>query len=187
MADPSTSPVVVESSPKGNVLMGMLLAALFIVVVVVIELTIAYFVFPSAEDTQQLAQEMMAANAHDSTSGADSELPQESEEHGTKEVDLGRFDVSSFQPLSNTTLRISAHVYGTLAEEDEEAFHKLFEEKQQRIREHVVVILRNAELGDLTDAGLGLIKRKILETTNRTLGKQLLRQIIISEISFLEQ
>jgi hypothetical protein len=51
----------------------------------------------------------------------------------------------------------------------------------------VIVTLRSSELGDLTDAGLGLIKRRILEKTNRTLGKPYLRSVIFSDFSFIEQ
>src|SRR5436853_128840 len=43
------------------------------------------------------------------------------------------------------------------------------------------------EVTDLTDAGLGLIKRRILETTNKTLGKPLLQGVVFSEFSFVEQ
>jgi len=34
---------------------------------------------------------------------------------------------------------------------------------------------------------LGLIKRKILEKSNRTLGKPLLQEILIPDFSFVEQ
>ena len=111
----------------------------------------------------------------------------EPDDEEDKEVDLGEFDVSSYQPLSNTTLRISVHLYGTVAVEDENEILDLLEAKRQRMREQVLVILRSAELTDLTDAGLGLIKRRILEKTNRTFGKPLLHEIIFSDFCFLEQ
>ena len=40
---------------------------------------------------------------------------------------------------------------------------------------------------DLTDAGLGLIKRMILEKSNRALGKPLLHEAIFSRFSFEER
>jgi flagellar FliL protein len=113
--------------------------------------------------------------------------PVEPDAKEEKEVDLGAYDVSSYQPLSDTTLRISLHLYGTVLVEDENEIIDLMKVKQQRMREQVLVILRSAELTDLTDAGLGLIKRRILEKTNRTFGKPLLQQIVFSEFSFLEQ
>ena len=51
----------------------------------------------------------------------------------------------------------------------------------------MIVIIRSAEIADLTDAGLGLIKRRILETTNKTLGKPILQAVMFSDFSFVEQ
>ena len=47
--------------------------------------------------------------------------------------------------------------------------------------------MRSAELTDLTDAGLGLLKRRIQEKSNQTLGKPLLRAVVFSDFSFIEQ
>ena len=58
---------------------------------------------------------------------------------------------------------------------------------QHRIREQVIVTVRNSEIGDLTDPGLTLIKRKILEKTNRLLGKEYLQNVVFSDFSFVEQ
>ena len=100
---------------------------------------------------------------------------------------LGDFSVTAFQPISNTTLRIDFHLFGTVLEDDEEDCLDLLAEHKHRYREQVLVIVRSAEITDLTDAGLGLIKRKILEKSNRTLGKPLFQEIIFSEFSFVEQ
>ena len=42
-------------------------------------------------------------------------------------------------------------------------------------------------MGDLNDAGLGLIKRRIFEKTNRVSGKLYLRGDVLSESSFIAQ
>jgi flagellar FliL protein len=61
------------------------------------------------------------------------------------------------------------------------------EDNKHRLREQVLVTIRSADIGDLTDASLGLIKRLILERARKTLGKPLLREVIISDYSFIEQ
>ena len=43
------------------------------------------------------------------------------------------------------------------------------------------------EPADLADPGLGLIKRRILEKSNALLGKPLLRAVVFSEFSYMEQ
>jgi flagellar basal body-associated protein FliL len=103
------------------------------------------------------------------------------------EVDLGNFTVSGFQPASNSTLFITFHLYGTVRHKYAGEFSQRLEENQHRIRDNIIVIIRSAEITDLTDAGLGLIKRRILETTNKTLGKPLLQEVVFSEFSFIEQ
>jgi flagellar basal body-associated protein FliL len=103
------------------------------------------------------------------------------------EVDLGNFTVSGFQPASNSTLFITFHLYGTVRHKYSDEFGQRLSENQHRIRDNIIVIIRSAEITDLTDAGLGLIKRRILETTNKTLGKPLLQEVVFSDFSFIEQ
>jgi flagellar FliL protein len=47
--------------------------------------------------------------------------------------------------------------------------------------------LHAADTADLSDAELGLIKRKILEKTNRALGKPLVREVLFSKFNFVER
>jgi len=102
-------------------------------------------------------------------------------------VDLREYRISAFQPLSSTTLRIDFHLFGTVADEEAAEFEKRFLQNQHRIREQVIITVRSANINDLTDAGLGLIKRRILDKTNRLLGKPYLTSVIFSDFSFIEQ
>ena len=47
--------------------------------------------------------------------------------------------------------------------------------------------VRNSEIGDLTDPGLALIKRKILGKSNDLLGKPVLTTVVFSDYAFVEQ
>ena len=108
--------------------------------------------------------------------------------HGTQqEVDLGEFTVTAYQPVSSSTLFISFHLYASVLDKHGEELGRRLEEHKHQVRDNIIVIIRSAEITDLTDAGLGLIKRRILETTNRTLGKPLLQGIMFSDFSFVEQ
>lgn len=103
------------------------------------------------------------------------------------EVDLGQFSVTAYQPSTQTTLRIDFHLWGAIDKSMEQEFQTAWDKSVNRLRDQIIVIVRSAELSDLTDAGLGLIKRKILEKVNHTLGKPYLRTVVFSEYSFLEQ
>lgn len=103
------------------------------------------------------------------------------------EVDLGQYQLTAFQTASNSAYMISFHVCGAVPQKMKKEFTRRFEASQQRIREQVIVTVRGAEFSDLTDPGLGLIKRRILEKTNRTLGKAMLRGIVVSDFMAIEQ
>jgi flagellar FliL protein len=103
------------------------------------------------------------------------------------EVDLGKFDVNSYQPKANTTSIIDFHLYATIASSDKSAFNASIELNKNRLRDQILVIVRSADLAELTEPGLGLLKRRILEKSNTILGKAFLRTIIFGDFSFTEQ
>lgn len=102
------------------------------------------------------------------------------------EADLGEFSITGTQVSSGSTLRVALHLYGTVSGLDAERFEEKMKEIQHRFREQVIVTLRGAQATDLSDAGLGLLKRTILEKTNALLGEPLLKTIVFSEFSFFE-
>ena len=148
----------------------------------------AYFYLPSAKQTAAMAgatlPELPDAKARKS---ADAKPSADNEPAEQAEVDLGEFCVTAFQATSNTTLRIDFHLFGTVKAENQKEFLHLMEENKHRFREQVLVTVRSADITDLTDAGLGLMKRKILDRANRTLGKPLLQAVVVSDFSFVEQ
>jgi flagellar FliL protein len=103
------------------------------------------------------------------------------------EILLGEFNVTSFQPQSNSTLRISFQLYATTSLEDEYELKKLLEANKHRVREQVLIIARSATIEDLADPMLTLIKRKISEKVNRLIGKPLVRGAVFSDFSYFEQ
>jgi flagellar basal body-associated protein FliL len=104
-----------------------------------------------------------------------------------REIDLGQFSLTTLQPASNTTLLVDFHLYGTVNSENESLAGDLIERHKHRVRDQVLTTVRSAEIADLTDPGLGLIKRQILEKTNRALGKPLLQGIVFSDFLVVEQ
>lgn len=212
---PATTPEAAESEkqPVKKTSMVMKLAILgFVVAVIGIECGAAYWFLssagnataqagePSESGTEEKSTEKSEHKAakHEGKEGKESKEGKEGKEsksgtHEAKdpeeqvEVVLGEFSVTSFQPATNTTLRIEFNLYGTVNAKNEKEFLTALEENQHRFRDQVLKIVRSAEITDLTDAGLGLIKRKIQEATNRMIGKQLLHSIIFSDFSFVEQ
>ena len=174
---------------QGSSLLARLFVVLFLIGVVAVECLVAYLYIPSPSQTAAMAGVATAADPEaDSPSdvgeqGAGELLDKEDQ----VEVDLGKFTVTAFQPISSTTLRIDFHLYGTVDADDATQFDETWQENTHRLRDQVIMTVRACDLAELTDAGLGLIKRKILEKINRTLGKPLLQAVIFSDFSFIEQ
>jgi hypothetical protein len=84
-------------------------------------------------------------------------------------------------------LNVDFELYGTVLADEEGDFFQLYEANQIRIREQILVTIRSTSVTELSEAGLGLIKRKILEKTNRALGKPLLHEAVFSKFSFIER
>ena len=173
-----------EAASGRPTLLGKASVALLLLAVVFAECMAAYFFVPAPAETAA----MVGATIPEEPDGQTDPLDQvEGAMKEQVEVDLGNFHVTAYQPLSNSTLRLDFHLYGTVIKDDEEAFLSAFEESQNRFRDQAIGIFRSAEVTDLTDAKLGLIKRKILETSNKILGEPFLRTVVFSDFSFIEQ
>jgi flagellar basal body-associated protein FliL len=163
---------------------GKIKIVLFVALVVTLECGVVYMYLPAAAETAALAGSAVEKKVE---AKLDAELEAEKEKNIHLEVELGEYNITSYQPVSNTTLRIDFHLFGTIAKAEEKEFMTLLEENKNRFREQVIMTVRGSEITDLTDAGLGLVKRKIMDKTNRMLGKQLLQSVIFSDFSFIEQ
>ena len=186
--DSNTSNETEGTKSGGSSILRFIIAGMFLAVIIGVECAVAFWVFPSAEDVAALAQAQQAVKGdpiHSITPEPDEEELLDTKQR--LEINLGEFAVTAYQPLSNTTIRIDFQLYGIVLAEDGDLVMQLMDEHKHRFREQVLVILRSAEMTDLTDAGLGLIKRKILEKTNRVLGRAILQEVIFSDFSFVEQ
>jgi len=176
-----------EPSRRGGAFLGKLIIALFMTSVIVGECVFAYVMFPDPKDVAQLAQEMiaekmLAKKQHEEDS-------EESSDTDSKvvELKLGDFDVTAFIAASNSNIRISFHLFATLSEGDQDTVESLLKENEHRLRDRIIFEVRNADVADLTDPGLGLIKRRILEKSNALFGKSLLKSVVFSDFAFVEQ
>lgn len=200
MSATATAPAPsVEAAPAGQksgwfwkmVVLGLILA------VIGAECLFAFVYVTSATQTAIHSEAAPAKPAsHNAEHGHASEKQQHGQagEHGEAaiegeehEIDMGEYQLTAFQAASSTTLLINFHLFGTIASEEAGYFEASYETNKHRIRDQVLTTIRSAELADLTDPGLGLIKRQILEKTNRTLGKPVLQAIVFSDFVAVEQ
>jgi hypothetical protein len=177
------------TKPAGRGLFRLIKAVAFVSVIVVVEVVVASMITPTAQETEKLAHQLAAA-AHGESATEHDEHPDgeaHTDVHNLREVELGSYNVTRFNPATNTTLAIDFELFGTVLADDVTDFEHHFENSKARIREQVTMTLHGAESSSLTDAGLGLIKRQILEKTNRALGEPLLKEVLFSKFNFVER
>jgi hypothetical protein len=181
------------SAARKPSLFGKVKVLAFVAVLVGTECFVAYLYLPSAADVSAQAAasagvkpkaEAPASKHTESAEPADEHEPAKNEQ---TEVNLGQFGVTAFQPGAGSTLRIDFRLFGMVAAGEEKEFTKLKEENLHRFRDQVIITLRSAEAVDLTDPDLSTIKRRIVDKTNRVLGKPLLRGVVFSDFSCIEQ
>ena len=105
----------------------------------------------------------------------------------TSELELGSYSIAKHIASSNTTLRIDFTLVGTVLTEKTQEISEVLAVNKHRLREKVVLEIRAAEISDLMNPGLGLIKRRILEKSNSLFGDPVFHAIVISDFSFMEQ
>jgi flagellar FliL protein len=185
MAEATENQVPSDAPAARSPLVTVAKIGAFVVVILTIEALIAFLFIPSSGDVSAMAEARYGTG--DVAADPVAHMVEDTSNEPTAEIDLEDYSVTAYQPLSNTTLRIDFHLYGTVAQSETAEFEKLFDENKQRLREQVIVTIRSSEITDLTDAGLGLIKRKLHDKINRTIGKSLVKSVIVSDFSFVEQ
>jgi flagellar basal body-associated protein FliL len=173
---------------KPSALMALIKPLAIVSVLVVVELVAATMMIPSAEATEELARELAKAAHGEEAAG---EHEDDHEAHGehveTEEVELLSDNLTRYNPDTDSTLNIQFSVFGVVLAEEKSDFEHHFKAHSGRIQEQIMLTLHGAESSDLSTAGLGLIKRQILEKTNRTLGKPMLREVVFTKLNFIER
>lgn len=194
MPDKDLAPAVDSASAgrRPSAVRTLVKAAAFVAVVVALEVAAASLFIPSAAETQAIASRLADAAAESQDVAVAVEEPaadQLADETfaAMREVSLGSFNILRYDPQADASLNIDFELYGAVLAEDEAEFLQLYGINQRRIDEQITITMRSVEVTDLTDPGLGLIKRKILEKTNRALGKPLVREAIFSKFTFYER
>jgi flagellar basal body-associated protein FliL len=192
-AEPAAAVPAVEevaAPKKPSAVMTIVKAVAFVSILVIVQVVGASMFIPSAEDTEKLAKQYVAAGHGEAAAAGSHEPAGHDEEHAgedTVEVDLGTYNVTHYNPASNATLSIDFELFGSVLAADQQEFEHLMEKNKVRVREQVILTLHAAESKDLSDAGLGLIKRQILEKTNRALGHPMLHEVLFSKFNFVER
>ena len=171
-----------------------IIVAVVVVFVILTECFFAYMLIPSRTELEKWATakaEKEHSSGGDHGTGAHGDAKHGDAKHGEGhkeiEVDLGKYNVVVHQPAANMTLKVNFHLIGTVLESEHHEFEELLAKSQHRLRDQAIFEVRNSQIEDLTDPGLALLKRRILAKSNDLFGKPLLRAVVFSDFSFIEQ
>ncbi|MBM3998542.1 MAG: flagellar basal body-associated FliL family protein [Planctomycetes bacterium] len=170
------------TTPRGS-LFGKIVICGFVGAVILTECLLAYFLIPSADEVARRAEARMTEKIQKHVNGEDGE---NGEEHALVEHDLGEYSITYHLSDSNKSYRIDFTLFGVVTPDQEQELAERFEHAQHRFRDQVIFEVRNSDVNDLSDPGLGLIKRRILEKSNRLLGATVLQGVVFSDFSFVE-
>lgn len=149
-------------------------------VVVAVECIAAAYLIPSASQVQ----DQIKARAEE-----EKKKEEEAKAAGAPAVEavVGKFNITIHKPEAETTLRVGFSLVVTVNEKDNADFTTLFKGNEHRLRDQVIFEIRNSETADLTDPGLGLIKRRILAKSNELLGRPIIQSVVFSEFTYTQQ
>lgn len=190
-AEAAHEPAAEAPAEKKPGVMTLVKALAFVSVIVIVQVCAASFLIPSAEETRELAQQLTGERGQEHAEeehGAEAAHGEgDAHAEGAREVTLGVYHIVSFNPKTSASLSVDFELFGTVLAAEEPEFQHLYEAHQKRISEQITIAVRGLQAADLTDPGLGLLKRIILEKTNRALGKPLVREAVVSQFSFIER
>jgi hypothetical protein len=186
---PTEDPQAVDelAATGGPSLLAKIKILLFVTVVIAAECVLAWLYLPSASQTEAMAEAATESEVRAEAAAEKEAREPVDESAGWVEVDLGEFSGIVCDPVGMTMLRVDFHLWGMVDEADCDEFLRLFDEHNNRFREQLRFAVSSAEITDLTDPNLGLLKRTILERTNKILGKPLLRVVLFPDFSLYEQ
>jgi hypothetical protein len=186
------------AAPKKAGIMTLVKALAIVSVVVLAQVCAGAMLLPSAEETLAVGKQLAGTHDEEAPHGdeghGDEEGHSEEGDHGAGghgnhavEVNLGAYHIVSFNPKTGKGLSVDFELFGTVLAEEKGDFDHLYVAHEKRVSEQITIAVRGLQVEDLADPGLGLIKRIILEKTNRALGKPLVREAVISQFSFIER
>ncbi len=183
MAETAPSPY----APAKPSLLPTLLVSGLITSVVVAETFIFFFMVPSADDVAALAEARLIDKVEASLQKDGEEIVDDPD--AIKEFPLGDYRVSFKPPGSDRNYSIEFRLFGTVRNKDESKLEALYKERAGRFHDRMMLEVRNATMDELEENQLGLIRRRILATSNDILGEDdpLLMGIGFNDYQLIEE
>jgi len=153
-----------------------LLIAGIVLVAMVLEAAIIYFVMPPRSAVQ-------AADA-----APEDDLVASTVTDDSSEVLIDSFNCTNNNIAPGSVVHLSFKVIGVVPRSQHLAFEENANKTHKtRVRQSIERIARSSNLEDLNDPNLNTIKRLIREEINKLLGKSYITEVVINDFRMMEQ
>ncbi|XZE21425.1 dihydrolipoamide acetyltransferase [Pirellulaceae bacterium SH449] len=169
---------------KGGGLAGKLLVAAFVSGVIITETFVFFFLVPSGEQIAALAEQRLIAQAQ--------EIDSKDKVHKHVEEEIVEFHLPviavHFRPVgTDSYYRVEFVLYAEVLAKNLDHLIELFASMEGRVKNRLMLEIRQTSLQELEENQLGLLQRRLLATVTQMLGKDdLLLNVGFAEYQVLE-
>lgn len=96
------------------------------------------------------------------------------------EINLGSFRFKAFDPTANTETQFDFQIAGKIEGPSKEIVEREVANKQNRIRDRVLVVSRESTARELEDPELEMFRRRLIKELNRILEQGQLQDVYLS-------
>lgn len=169
-----------SAPPAASGMMGKVIIGAIVSVVILVETVVAFMIMPDASTVRTQAEADLKKAVDEKKEDAD--IPTGADKGPDAELEIGSFSLLLHDAASDTNLQVTCKIFCTVSESDKGDAEKLLANNKNRIRERITIQFRQSDLNDFKESDLGLLKLKILEKTNQILGKNLIKEILITDM-----
>ena len=169
--------------------MGKFLIVGIIAAVILIETGLAFYLIPDSKTVTAQFRENIKKELIDEFDGDEDLLGEKGNEEDVEiiEKDLGKYDITIHDSKSGTTYAVDCMVVCTIDKDDDKTFVEMYKDNQYRVREQIMIQFREANIEDLAEKQLGLIKKKISKNINNLFDGKMLREVHLPEFNYYQQ
>jgi flagellar basal body-associated protein FliL len=136
----------------------------------------------SAAETKQAETKKTEHSEKKAAEGGDEEKKPSTEANG---VELGKFSVRMHRAVPTQTNRVSFTLFAALKSEDSKHLQQLLENRQNKVRDQVIMATRLVPVEEYDDAELTKFRRRILLRLRRTMPELMIEDVFVSDFNLV--
>ena len=169
--------------------MGKFLIVGIIAAVILIETGLAFYLIPDSKQVTAQFREEIKKELVEEFGGSEDFLGERANEEEVKliEKELGAHEIIIHDSKSGVIYAVDCMVACTIKDADGTTFDEMYLANKYRVQEQIMIQFREANIDDLAEKQLGLIKKRISKNINELFGGKMIREVHLPEFSYYLQ